>query len=49
MELNNTIIQENHNRQADYNSLFSVLLLSLQIFVVFYNIKIIRKEILSAY
>lgn len=49
MELNNRIIQEKHNRQTDYNSLFSVLLLSLQIFVVFYNIKIIRKEILSTY
>ena len=49
MELNNRIIQENHNRQADYNNLFSVLLLSLQIFVVFYNIKIIRKEIVSVY
>ena len=44
MELNNRIIQENHNRQTDYNSLFSVLLLSLQIFAVFCNNKINHKK-----
>lgn len=38
MEFNNRKMQEKHNKQTDYNTLFPVLLLLLQIFVLFYNI-----------